>query len=57
VPVFISPRNRLVCLRPQALGYIFIASHDSQGYSEDIRSRLHKDDILNIHLLLLLSFH
>jgi hypothetical protein len=33
VPVFISPRNRMALLYPQALGSIFVASYDSQGYS------------------------
>jgi hypothetical protein len=32
VPVFICPRNRVAQLYPQALGSIFIASYDSQGY-------------------------
>jgi hypothetical protein len=31
VPVFISPRNRVTRLNPQALGSIFVASYDSQG--------------------------
>jgi hypothetical protein len=31
VPVFISPRNRVAQLNPQALGSIFVASYDSQG--------------------------
>jgi hypothetical protein len=41
VPVFISPRNRVVQLYPQALGSLFVASHDSQGYGGGIRTRLH----------------
>jgi hypothetical protein len=32
VPVFISPRNRVAQLYPQALGSLFVASYDSQGY-------------------------
>jgi hypothetical protein len=36
VPVFISPRNRVARLYPQALG-----SYDSQGYGGGIRLRLH----------------
>jgi hypothetical protein len=32
VPVFTSPRNRVVQLYLQALGSLFIASYDSQGY-------------------------
>jgi hypothetical protein len=32
VPVFITPRNRVAQLYPQALGSLFVASYDSQGY-------------------------
>jgi hypothetical protein len=32
VPVFVSPRNRVAQLYPQALGSLFVASYDSQGY-------------------------
>jgi hypothetical protein len=42
VPVFISPRNRMAQLYPQALGSVIVASYDSQ--EEDgggIRPRLH----------------
>jgi hypothetical protein len=35
--VFISPRNRVARLYPQALGSLFVASHDSQGYGGGIR--------------------
>jgi hypothetical protein len=41
-PVFISPRNRVGRLCPQALGYLFVASYDSQGYGGGIGPRLHK---------------
>jgi hypothetical protein len=41
VPVFISPRKRVVQLYPQALGSLFVASYDSQGYDGGIRPRLH----------------
>jgi hypothetical protein len=41
VPVFISPRNRVAQLYPQALGSLFVASYDSQGYCGGIRTRLH----------------
>jgi hypothetical protein len=34
VPVFISPRERMAQLYPQALGSFFVASYDSQGYGE-----------------------
>jgi hypothetical protein len=32
IPVFISPRMNVVQLFPQALGSLFVATHDSQGY-------------------------
>jgi hypothetical protein len=41
VPVFISPRNRVARLYPQALGSLFIPSYNSQGYGGVIRPRLH----------------
>jgi hypothetical protein len=41
VPVFISPRNRVAQLYPQALGFLFVASYDSQSYGGGIRIRLH----------------
>jgi hypothetical protein len=41
IPVFISPRNRVAQLYPQALGSLFVASYDSQGYGGGIRTRLH----------------
>jgi hypothetical protein len=41
VPVFISPRDRVAQLYPQALGFFFAASYDSQGYGCGIRTRLH----------------
>jgi hypothetical protein len=44
VPVFISPRNRVAWLYLQALGSIFVASYDSQGYGGGIRQRLHTGD-------------
>jgi hypothetical protein len=37
VPVFISRRNKVSRLYTQALGSIFIASYDSQGYGGGIR--------------------
>jgi hypothetical protein len=39
-PVFISPRNRMARLYPQALCSLFIASYDSQGCGGGIRIRL-----------------
>jgi hypothetical protein len=41
VPVFISPRTRVSRLYPEALGSLFVASSDSQGYDGGIRPRLH----------------
>jgi hypothetical protein len=41
VPVFLSPRNRVAQLYPRALGSLFVASYDSQGYSGSILTRLH----------------
>jgi hypothetical protein len=40
VPVFISPRNRVVRLYPQALGSLSVASYDSQSYAGVIRPLL-----------------
>jgi hypothetical protein len=40
VPVFISSRNRVAQLYPQAPGSLFFASYDSQGYGGGIRPRL-----------------
>jgi hypothetical protein len=41
VHVFIFPRNMLTRLYPQALGSIFVASYDSQGYGGGIETCLH----------------
>jgi hypothetical protein len=38
VPVFISPRNGVAQLYPQAVGSLFVASYDSQGYGRFIRT-------------------
>jgi hypothetical protein len=43
VPIFISPRNRVARLLPQALGSLFVASYDSQGYGGGIQARLHAE--------------
>jgi hypothetical protein len=40
VPVFISPRNRVAQLYPQAVGSCFVASYDSQGYGRGVRNCL-----------------
>jgi hypothetical protein len=41
VPVFISARNRMARLYPQAMGSLFVDSYDSQGYRVGIRPGLH----------------
>jgi hypothetical protein len=41
VPIFISPRNRVVQLYPQMLGSHFVSSYDSQGYGGSIGTCLH----------------
>jgi hypothetical protein len=46
VPVFISTKNRVARLYPQAMDSLFVTSYDSQGYGGDIRPRLHKGSYL-----------
>jgi hypothetical protein len=41
VPIFVSHRSRVSQLYPQALGSLFVASYDSQGYGRGILTRLH----------------
>jgi hypothetical protein len=41
VAVFISHRDRMSRLYPQALGPLFVASYNSQGYGGGMRSGLH----------------
>jgi hypothetical protein len=41
IHVFITSRNRVAQLYPQALGSLFVASYDSQGYGGSIRTHLH----------------
>jgi hypothetical protein len=41
VPIFISPRNRVAQLYPWALGSLFVASYDLQGYGGVILTCLH----------------
>jgi hypothetical protein len=43
VLVFISPRKRVARLYPQALGSLFVACYDSQGYGGGIWPRLHTE--------------
>jgi hypothetical protein len=48
IPVFISPRNRVA----QALGCLFVASYDSQGYGGGIRVRVRVRDNLRLAVYL-----
>jgi hypothetical protein len=48
VPIFISPRNILAQLYPQAWGSIFVASYNLRGYDGGIQSHLHTG---NSHLV------
>jgi hypothetical protein len=41
VPAFISPMNKVAQLWPQAMGSLFFASYDSQGYGEGVQPCLH----------------
>jgi hypothetical protein len=45
---YMSPKNRVAQLYPQALGSLFVASYDSQGYGGDIRNRLHAGSRIGI---------
>jgi hypothetical protein len=47
VPVFISPRNRVVLWYCQALSSPFVASYHSQCYGGGIRTRLPEYMVLN----------
>jgi hypothetical protein len=40
--VFMSPSDRVAQLYPQALGSLFVAFYDTQGYGGGILNRLHK---------------
>jgi hypothetical protein len=55
VPVFMSPTNRVTWLCPQALGSLFVASYDSQGYGKSIRPRLHIGVTLLASIVLLIT--
>jgi hypothetical protein len=54
IPVFKSPRNRVARLYTQALGSLFIASYDSQGYGGGIRPRLHKGYNYTIYTIIII---
>jgi hypothetical protein len=47
VPEFKSLRNRVSQLHLQALGSLFVASHDSKGYGGGIRTLLHSEILRN----------
>jgi hypothetical protein len=53
VPVFISPRNRVGRLYPQALGSLLVASYYCQGYGGGIWTRLH----MGLQYAMCLSYH
>jgi hypothetical protein len=48
VDVFISPRNRVAQLYPQALGSFSVAPFDTQGYGGGIRTRLHTGLVIKL---------
>jgi hypothetical protein len=54
-PVFISTRNRVAQLYPQALGSHFVASYDSHGCDGDIGTRLHTGDPCQVHCSYLIT--
>jgi hypothetical protein len=41
IPVFISTRNNVARLYPQALASLYVTSYDSQGYGRGMRLRFH----------------
>jgi hypothetical protein len=45
-----SPRNRLAKLYPQALGSLFVSSHDLQSYGGDILTYLIQVKVILNHL-------
>jgi hypothetical protein len=51
VPVFLSPRNWVAHLYPQALGSLFVASYNSQGSGGGIRLPLQTGDIAHMEEL------
>jgi hypothetical protein len=48
VPIYISPRDRMAQLYPQALGSLFVTSNDSQGYSGCVQTCLHMGFLLQL---------
>jgi hypothetical protein len=55
VPVFISPMNRVARTYPRALGYLSVASYDSQGYGGGILSRPHTGYFVSESLITVLN--
>jgi hypothetical protein len=51
VSVFISPRNMVAQLYAQALGSLFVASYDSQGYGGGTSAHLHVGITATVHWL------
>jgi hypothetical protein len=51
VTVFISLRNRVAQLCPQAIGSLFVTSYDSLGYGGGIRTRVHTELQLTTELV------
>jgi hypothetical protein len=54
VPVFISSRNRVAQIHPQAMGSLFVTSYDSQGYGGGIRTRLHAGILVIVSFVLII---
>jgi hypothetical protein len=48
--------NRLAQLHLQALGFLFFASYDSQGYGGGIQPHLHMGCFVEMHVSTILEF-
>jgi hypothetical protein len=57
VTAFISLRNRVAQLYPQALGSLFVVSYDSQGYGGGSRTRLRAEIYIRIRVTLRLAVY
>jgi hypothetical protein len=53
---FPNSESQVAMLKPQALGFLFVASYDSQVYGGGIRPRLHAGTLGFLLLVLLLLF-
>jgi hypothetical protein len=51
VPVFMSSRNRVAQLYPEALGFLFVVSYDLHSYGGGIRTHLHKEWLTELYCL------